>query len=242
MRREEAAAANHQSSIFQSSNGVGGEERREGEEVSFAGMFRLVLVYCFSDAAAGGWELPVFRALAIVRNFFYGEFSAYAGKALRYREVFARPVFGLDEFARLMAEEACAARYLRQVMRYVLPKQQGKDLNVELGKRLFLLAKAWLPLGVSDEQLSRDKVRWVAHEMGYEDLAVVFGEMPAEASDKERGRARARWCALKDRLIEKPVREAGERIDLHFSKSASVRERYRAAQMGNSNRKGKSAK
>ncbi|MCV5968447.1 hypothetical protein, partial [Lactococcus petauri] len=64
-------------------------------------------------------------------------------------------------------------------------------------------------------------------------------EMPADADAKTRGRARARWCALKSRLIEAPVRATGKRIDVHFSKSATTREKYRAAQMGNQNRKGR---
>lgn len=212
-------------------------EEPEEEPVSFSGMFRLVLVFCFSDAQAGGWELPFWRAMRIQREFFPWDMQ---GKApLATKEMMSRqPVFSMHEFQRLMEEEAVAEVYLRKVMSYLLAG--GKPgWEREAGKRLFLLAKAWLPQEMSEVQLSRDKVRWVVHEMSYEDLAVVFGEMPATADAKTRGRARARWCALKSRLIEQPVRKAGERIEVHFSKSASTREKYRLAQMGNQNRKGR---
>lgn len=212
------------------------KEEPEEEPLSFAGMFRLVLVFCFSDAQAGGWQLPVARALAIVREFFPSE--SWLRGALPPQGAPGRPCFGLDKFDELMREERAAGAYLQRVMRYLLPNSSEGGL-MDAGKRLFLLAKAWLPREMGEVQLSRDKVRWVVHEMSYEDLAVVFGEMPADADTKTRGRARARWCALKSRLIEAPVRKAGERIDVHFSKSATTREKYRAAQMGNQNRKGR---
>lgn len=211
-------------------------EEPEEEELTFAGMFRLVLVFCFSDAQTGGWHMPVARALAIVREFFPSE--SWVRGTLPPQGAPGRPCFGLDKFDELMRDEPAAAKYLKRVMRYVLP-HAGEGHLLEAGKRLFLLAKAWLPHEMSEVQLSRDKVRWVVHEMSYEDLAIVFGEMPANADAKTRGRARARWCALKSRLIEQPVRAAGERIEVHFSKSASTREKYRQAQMGNQNRKGR---
>lgn len=212
------------------------KEEPEEEPLSFAGMFRLVLVFCFSDAQAGGWHAPVARASAILREFFPSQ--NWLQGPLPRQGVPGKPVFGLDKFDELMSEERAAGAYLLRVIRYLLPCTTESGLK-ESAKRTFLLAKAWLPREMSEVQLSRDKVRWVVHEMSYEDLAVVFGEMAADADAKTRGRARARWCALKSRLIEAPVRKAGERIEVHFSKSATTREKYRAAQMGNQNRKGR---
>jgi hypothetical protein len=216
------------------------ELMRKGEENSeppgFAWVFRLVLVYCFSDAQGGGWELPFWRAMRIQRSFFPWDMQGKHQLA-RKEMCLGQPVFSLHEFERLMEDDEDSAA-LRKVMRYLLAG--GKvGWDKEAAKRLFLMAKAWLPQVMCDEQLSRDKVRWVLQEMSYEDLAVVFGEMPADADAKTRGRARARWCALKSRLIEAPVRATGKRIDVHFSKSATTREKYRAAQMGNQNRKGR---
>lgn len=211
-------------------------EAEEEEEISFAGMFRLVLVYCFSGAEGGGWELPVHRAVSIVRNFFRGDLCGRTAPMVRERH--AETVFPLTFFDDLLRDEAGAKRYLRQVMAYLMP-QRGNGWEREAGKRLFLLAKAWLPLAVSDEALSRDKVRWVVHELSYEQLAVIFGEIPPNASRRERGRARARWCALKNRLIEMPVQKAGGRIHLHFSKSESTRAKCAEAQRGNRNRRGR---
>ena len=197
-------------------------------------MFRLVLVFCFSDAQAGGWQLPMWRALSIMRECFAGDLVR---PDMLPVEVFSQPVFSLRAVAELLEEEPCAARYLRQVMRYLLPFK-GKGWEKEAGKRLFLLAKAFLPQLASSEELSRDKVRWVVHELSYEQLAVIFGEMPEQAGKLERGRARARWHAAVKREIVKPVEAAGEEIHLHFSKSAATREKYRQAQMGNRNRRG----
>jgi len=213
------------------------KEEPEEEPLSFAGMFRLVLVFCFSDAQAGGWQLPVARALAIVREFFPSE--SWLRGTLPPQGAPGRPCFGLDKFDELMREERAAGEYLQLVMNYLLPAASAARGLEEAGKRMFLLAKAWLPSAMCEEELSRDKVRWVLHELSYEDLAVIFGEMAAGACAKERGRARARWCALKSRLIEQPARRTGARIQVHFSKSATTREKYRVAQMGNQNRKGR---
>lgn len=215
------------------------EEADDGHEepVSFSRMFRLVLVFCFSDAQSGGWELPVWRAVAIMRDFFAGDLVR---PAIRPVETFCQPVFGLGAFAQMIEEEPCAEMYLRRVMRYLLPFK-GNGWERETGKRLFLLAKAFLPQVASSEELSRDKVRWVVHEFSYEQLAVIFGEMGEGCTPRERGRSRARWAAAVKREIVRPVEEAGEEIHLHFSKSAATREKYRQAQMGNRNRKGQKA-
>jgi hypothetical protein len=213
------------------------EEGTAAEPVSFSRMFRLVLVFCFSDAQSGGWELPVWRALAVMRDFFAGDMVR---ARIRPVETFCQPVFSLSKVAEMLEEEPCAEMYLRRVMRYLLPFK-GAGWEREAGKRLFLLAKAFLPQLASSEELSRDKVRWVVHELSYEQLAVVFGEMPADAGKAERGRARARWHAAVKREIVRPVEAAGEEIHLHFSKSAATREKYRQAQMGNTNRRGQKA-
>ncbi len=213
------------------------EEEGQAEPMSFSRMFRLVLVFCFSDAQAGGWELPVWRAVAIMRDFFAGDLVR---PAIRPVETFCQPVFGLAAVAEMLQEEPCATLYLRRVMRYLLPFK-GKGWEKEAGKRLFILAKAFLPQLASSEELSRDKVRWVVHELSYEQLAVIFGEMPEQACRLERGRSRARWHAAVKREIVKPVEAAGEEIHLHFSKSAATREKYRQAQMGNTNRRGQKA-
>lgn len=204
------------------------------EPVSFSRMFRLVLVFCFSDAQAGGWEMPVWRALSIMRELLAGGMPA---TEMRRVAIYSETVFSLPALAEMLEEEPCAQTYLRKVMRYLLPFK-GKGWERETGKRLFLLAKAFLPQLASSEELSRDKVRWVAHELSYEQLAIVFGELAEGAGKKDRGRARARWHAAVQREIVKPVAAAGEEIHLHFSKSAATREKYRAAQMGNGNRKG----
>jgi len=208
----------------------------DGEPPEFAWVFRLVLVFCFSDAQGGGWELPFWRAMRIQRSFF--PWDMQGKRQLERKEMWlGQPAFSMHEFERLMEDEEDAVA-LRRVMRFLLAGSKA-GWEKEASKRLFLLAKAWLPQVMCEEQLSRDKVRWVLHELSYEDLAVVFGEMPAVADAKTRGRARARWCALKSRLIEAPVRKTGKRIEVHFSKSATTREKYRAAQMGNQNRKGR---
>lgn len=213
----------------------GVDDEGEAEPLSFSRMFRLVLVYCFTDAASRGWDLPVWRALAIVRNLFRGDM---AGRVLvEPRELRSPQLFPLSRFVSLVEDEPQAGTYLRLVMRHLMPFK-GSGWERDTGKRLFILAKAFLPMMMSDEQLSRDRVRWVTHELSYEQLAGVFGELPAVPSEKDRGRARARWHALMRREIELPVAEAGEEIHLHFSKSATTREKYRQAQLGNRNRRG----
>jgi hypothetical protein len=79
------------------------EEEGEAEPMSFSRMFRLVLVFCFSDAQAGGWEMPVWRALAITRSFFAGDL---VGAQVRPVEVFCRPVFSLAAVAEMLVAMA----------------------------------------------------------------------------------------------------------------------------------------
>jgi len=212
------------------------KEEPSEEPVVSPRLFVMLLVYCFADLDPGSWEVPAARALSTMRRLvpeLLQRRDATRARELLTRD-FACRAFPMEELRPVDEEELeCFAR----IMDYIFPTQG--DWVKEGARRLFLLAKAYTPREVSETVLSRDQVRFVVHEMSFEALGVVFGDMPAGADKQSRGRVRARWCALKTRLIEKPVLAVGGRITCHFSKSATTREKYRLAQMGNQNRKGR---
>lgn len=234
------------------------EEAGEGEVLlRHAPTLVRLLGFLFADGVPECWENVAMRGLALMRHcapsLLTGrDFSEVAEMRSRAR---TEPSFRLTEFIAECEESESARAALRLELDFLFPvlPGAGRGWLKDGCRRVYLLARNYQPefvrltREVSERVKVRDQVTGklkleLRHfpksvEMSYEDLARVFGEPVTSAI--ERRNARARWSAVAQRVIRKPIEANGGTVHLQFGKSASARATYAAKARGNQNRKGK---
>jgi hypothetical protein len=205
-------------------------ERKEEMEDSGGMMERAwiqedLLVYLFADGYADRWQDVALRALAVMRRYCPALLVGrrfYELDGLKQRGAL-QASFPLERFDEITACEERGV-LLSGLLGYLFP---GGGRWLKKGTmRVYLLARTFQPL----------LLRSHGSDPGYERLEEIF-EGRKLTTRKERDRARSRWSARAQKLIRHPVEANGGRIAMQFGKSATARERYAAAAMGNENRK-----
>lgn len=208
------------------------ELREEGEHVEFhrAWVMEDLLVYLFADGNVDRWEDVALRVLAVMRAFTPGilhgrKFHEVDGMIERSG---LHAAFPMEKFAELTACEERGV-LLKKLLGYLYPA--GNRWLKRGTRRVYLLARTFQPM----------LLRRHGKEIGYERLEEIF-EGVKLVSEVDRARARSRWSARAQKLIRQPVEANGGRIHMQFGKSATTREKYKAAAKGNGNRRGKRKK
>jgi hypothetical protein len=197
-----------------------------------ADMQELLLCYAFAEARPEEWESVAVRAHALLATLWPAVIAGRSRHELAAICQRARPDggFPLAEVTGRFTRESYAA--FEPVMAYYFP--DGRQWLMGGVQNLYLVARLYQPGLVT---------RW-GHDVTYEELARIFGEMPRErgemGEDEWRrmcGAARARWSARAQGLIARKIEGHGGRRPAMYGKGAAVAEKYRAAAMGNSNRR-----
>jgi hypothetical protein len=204
----------------------------------------MVLCYCFADTRPEDWRTVAARAHALMRTLWPAMIARRSHHELLEVREHERPLrsFPLGEFARRLAEEEMVET-MGTVMEYYFP--DGRQWLRDGTRNLYLVARLYQPGLVTP---------WKA-DLTYEEMAGVFEELPARplgeghewipkgwtANEWERAaaRARARWSARANGLITRKLAEIGARKPAMYGKGPKASAAYRAAAMGNANRKRK---
>ncbi len=222
-----------------------------------AALWEQLLVFLFADGLPECWENVAMRGLSLMRHCVP---SVLAGRDLSAVETIRRgarvqPSFRLTGFVEA-CESAAVRATLRGLLEYLFPGCPGPGWLAEGCRRTYLVARGYRPELVRITRTVSERVKVPdpakpgrqrlemrhfpkAVEMSYEDMARVFGE--PVTSPIERRNARARWSAIAQRVIRKPIEANGGTVHLQFGKSASARATYAEKAKGNKNRKAKGA-
>jgi hypothetical protein len=208
---------------------------------NFAEMQELFLCYVFADSNPAEWQNAAVRAHALLATLWPGIIAGRSRHTLAAIVGQARQVTGfpLSDVTRRFSEEC--VRAFAPVMEYYFP--DIRNWLITGTQNLYLIARLYQPGLVT---------RW-QKDITYEQLAQIFGELPlvrgrlgtdtppedtpAEAWRKACGAARARWSARAQSLIARKIVSAGGRRPGMYGKGGEVAEKYRAAAMGNQNRR-----
>ena len=177
-----------------------------------------LMVYLFGDKEPGRWENVAMRALAVFWHCLPGLLVGRdMGELDRVkRTAVIRRGFNLEEFVRLSADEDWRET-LKGIMNFLYPAR--RNWMKKGTQRAYVLARAYQADLLATEKVVDGKRRKV--EMTYEGMEEIFeGKL---ATEKERGRARAKWCALTQVVLRHPVEAAGGVAHVRFGKSASAR-------------------
>lgn len=211
------------------------EDGMEEEEWSMAGATGTLLAFLFADGAED-WRKVATRAAAVIRRY-------ALGRAERM-DLSGFPYFtgwGMEEFVALVGEENKGKIGRIVGWFYNADGRTGMRAGTE---RLYLFAL------VIDPQL----LRWPPDEhvaggewkqMGFVECEVAlegdcFAGLPVAERKRKEAVARSKWSARAGKIRAEFERAGGAFAQASFyGKSAESREKYRAAAMGNRNRKGK---
>lgn len=186
----------------------------------------------FFAGGAGDWKAVALRAIAVIRRWAPSILSGRSvpPEVIQAIHHYYRPGAGehtrfhLSGLVDLVGEEGYV---VERLMEFFFP--DSAEWLKEGCRRLYLVARAYQPALLAGPE---------GREPSYEDLARIFGELDGLHPD-EAARARSRWSARAGLVLRKPIAASGARVPALFGKSATVREKYRAAQIGNHNRRGK---
>lgn len=235
-------------------------EREEGEglEARRSGIQQLLMVYFFADHEVARWENVALRALAVMRTFTPALLVGRCMAAVPAVKAGAQlqATFPLERLRELTDDEEDPAgdereEILMRLMGYFFRPKEVEAGWLKMGTdRVYLMARQFMPWMVA----GRD-----GGELTYEKLAFIFGELqvdpdevrrrlaamrlecpglPRTDQEKEMDRARSRMSARAQKLIRRPIEEAGGTVRMMFGKRAETREKYAQAAKGNRNRKG----
>lgn len=202
------------------------EEGDGNDADEFAFQFNAFLSYCFADARPAEWEAVAARALAIIRQ----ECPEMVAQWPRVTVATGAVMWDVDGYAKISQAFRDRKDLFRRVLAHFF-KEQREWLKCGV-QNMYLVARHYRPRLVTN---------FDARDLTFTQLAVIFGEVPENATRKEQDRARARWSAKAQGLIRKPLERVGDAVPSLFGKSATVREKYRKAQQGNRNRVGRCA-
>lgn len=201
----------------------------------------LILCYVFADAAPEDWHTVAVRAHALLATLWPGLIAGRSRHTLASIVGQSRQVTGfpLSDVTRRFSDEC--VRAFAPVMAYYFPDH--RNWLITGTQNLYLIARLYQPGLVT---------RW-KKDITYEQLAQIFGELPLvygqlrtdtppedttdESWRKACGAARARWSARAQSLIARKIVAAGGRRPGMYGKGGEVAEKYRAAAMGNQNRR-----
>ena len=218
-------------------------EGDDAEPVDEARLMERLMVYLFSGEELARWENVALRAWAVLVSFAPHVVarrsreelgSLQAGQGVN-REDCLRGLLGI------YGVNAPGREAMVKLLLFIFPGE-GRRWLLRGTQRAYLLARAYQPGLVSewyeDPRSPDAERRW--KEVTFERLAEIFDGQPL-LTDTERDRARSRWSARADVVLRRPIESAGGCSGVHFSKSATSREKMRASARGNKNRQGGNA-
>ncbi len=177
-----------------------------------------LMVYLFGDKEPERWENVAMRALAVfwhcLPGLLVGRDMSELDRVKRVAVI--RRGFNLEEFVRLSADEDWRET-LKGIMNFLFPPRRGWMKKGT--QRAYVMARAYQPVLLMREKMVNGKR--VRVEMTHEGMEETF-EGPLE-TEKDRGRARAKWSALTQVVLRHPVEAAGGVAHVRFGKSASAR-------------------